>query len=512
MKPGSHHTKDFAGRLRTRTVFAVLTALLAFHVHGQCPNNNLLYANVTLGACPTSQTVTCIWGGEYVTVNVVAGNTYTFSTCGGATWDTQITLYTNLGAVVGYNDDGCGVQSTVTWTATYTGVLNVLVDQYPCISNTLCANLLISCGTGGGGGPVTASDCPDAVNVCTNINFQVDPNGSGNTIEIPPLGSLGNPDYLLGDGIMSPWGSDNYGCLRVGELNSTWMVINIWGSGSLEFTFGGLGTQAGFYDWIMYPYTAGSCTSIMNNQVPPVRCNWNGVMFGGTGLASATPPGGDPSNFEPPLNVLAGQQYIVCFSNYSSVTTLVPLQFGGSAIVSCDPVTLPIELVHFGATVTGEGIQLAWSTATEENSARFVVERSGDLDLWEVVAMVPGAGHSLQPIDYNLLDPTPLPSVNFYRLRHEDHDGSHGHSAIVSAWWREPQVTVWPNPGNGTFHVRAKGAGIEILDAFGRRVPFHVSHEDDERVTIQLTDARPGMHTLLLREGDAIRTDRLIVE
>lgn len=66
----------------------------------------------------------------------------------------------------------------------------------------------------------------------------------------------GNPDLLQGDFINSSWGSDNWGCLRSNELNSTWMIVNISGSGSLEFTFGGLGSQAGFYDWMIYPYNA----------------------------------------------------------------------------------------------------------------------------------------------------------------------------------------------------------------------------------------------------------------
>lgn len=82
-------------------------------------------------------------------VNVIAGNQYTFSTCGGATWDTQITLFNNAGgASLGYNDDFCGLQSTVTWTASFTGQLRVLMDQYFCTSNAVCAALTITCAAG----------------------------------------------------------------------------------------------------------------------------------------------------------------------------------------------------------------------------------------------------------------------------------------------------------------------------------------------------------------------------
>jgi hypothetical protein len=87
-------------------------------------------------------------------VNVVAGNVYTISTCG-STFDTQITLYNNAGGgSIGYNDDDCGLQSTVTWTATFTGQIRVLVDAYPCGTNTTCSTLNIGCSA-----PPTGTDC-----------------------------------------------------------------------------------------------------------------------------------------------------------------------------------------------------------------------------------------------------------------------------------------------------------------------------------------------------------------
>jgi hypothetical protein len=121
--------------------------LLAISIYPQCPNNNTLISGAAITpSCPGSTTASCVQGGQYALVNVVAGNTYTFSTCGGANWDTQITLYNNTGGgSLGYNDDGCGTQSTVTWTATFTGQLRVLVDRYNCANNTVCSTLTIQC-------------------------------------------------------------------------------------------------------------------------------------------------------------------------------------------------------------------------------------------------------------------------------------------------------------------------------------------------------------------------------
>jgi hypothetical protein len=206
---------------------------------------------------------------------------------------------------------------------------------------------------------VTAADCSNAVNICQNASFSVDPNGPGAVTEFQS-GSISNPSTNPGSG--------NSGCLLSGELNPTWMVINIASSGTLQFSLG-QDASMGCFDWIMWPYTANSCTQIINNQLSPIRCNWNGLCEGFTGIASPLPPGGDPSNFEPPLSVTAGQQYLLCMSNFSAQTTTVPLNFFGSANVSCNtvlPVTInntiicPGQSATLTATVTGATSYL-WS-------------------------------------------------------------------------------------------------------------------------------------------------------
>ncbi len=111
----------------------------------QCPFNNVYFTTIS-PVCPSTVPVTCVWGGEYVTVNVQAGNVYTFATCGSAVFDSEITLYNANGtAVLGYNDDACGLQSSVTWTATYTGQVQVLLDLYGCLAQQSCMNLNVTC-------------------------------------------------------------------------------------------------------------------------------------------------------------------------------------------------------------------------------------------------------------------------------------------------------------------------------------------------------------------------------
>lgn len=185
----------------------------------------------------------------------------------------------------------------------------------------------------------TAPDCTAAISVCTNPTFSVVPAGAG-TVDFTTSNNISNPVNNPA-GIVPPGGG---GCLKSGELNSTWMIISIQTGGTLEFSMGagsGPGAQSGCYDWIMWNLFPTTCTDIKGNTQAPVRCCWNSFCSGGTGLSSTAnlPLGAHQEDFGAPVNVNCGDKFILCFSNYSSVFTLVPLNFFGTAAVSCTSVS-----------------------------------------------------------------------------------------------------------------------------------------------------------------------------
>lgn len=348
---------------------------------------------------------------------------------------------------------------------------------------------------------VTASDCVDGVNVCTDLSFQIDPNGEGsNTNEIPASGTVGNPLY---DGFTTynPWGTNNFGCLQIGESNSTWMYVNISGGGNLEFTFGGGGTQTGFYDWIMYPANI-DCATIAAGTTAPVRCNWNNADNGGTGLAATPPVGGDTGNYEPPLNVNAGEIYIICFSNYSSVTTSVPLQFGGTATVSCTP--LPVELLSFNAILTEERqIRLRWATISEKENDFFSIERSEDGVNFESIGFVEGVGNSTELEEYGFMDDHPVPGgISYYRLKQVDNSGEFEYSNVAAVDVpMEDLVEVYPNPSYGSLIIRTGVEETSMLSVKLTNLSGRVIYQDriqvmNGKADVDLNMINPGVYTI----------------
>jgi gliding motility-associated-like protein len=150
--------------MRNKLKLISLTLVLSvfgFKSFAQCPYDNLFFGDLTPPGVGMTATTAVAWGGDAYTVSVCAGAQYTFTTCATpGTYDTELTLYTSTGVtVLGYSDDvggACGNQSTIVWTATFTGVVHLLLDEWPCTNgvtnttiqvtqNTACGVVVASC-------------------------------------------------------------------------------------------------------------------------------------------------------------------------------------------------------------------------------------------------------------------------------------------------------------------------------------------------------------------------------
>ncbi len=102
----------------------------------------------------------------------------------------------------------------------------------------------------------------------------------------------------------------------------------------------------------------------------------------------------------------------------------VRLQVNGPGIsnqtVDCGFSPLPVELVSFAAEAIDSEVHLRWTTASETNSDRSVVERSKDGSNFDQIAVVPATGNSSTLLHYAAIDSDPLPGTTYYRLRLTD--------------------------------------------------------------------------------------------
>ena len=88
-------------KLYTLICFSFLLNL-PFSSFSQCTFNNFFNSSVVLSGGAVSN-VPCVQGGQYVSIQVTAGETYLIETCGSSTGgDTQITLFDAFHVRFGY--------------------------------------------------------------------------------------------------------------------------------------------------------------------------------------------------------------------------------------------------------------------------------------------------------------------------------------------------------------------------------------------------------------------------
>jgi PKD repeat protein len=163
----------------------LITGISFDKMYAQCANDNVLTAgNLTPPGLTLSTTQNYAFG-QYVLASVVSGASYTVSTCSNSSFDTQITVYDNVtGSFIAYNDDFCGLRSSVTFTATNCNQVRILLDLFFCTSSTSSVDVTMTMNTAGTGAPslTPASDSSEC-------------NGGATTIGLPSNGSGGLPPY-----------------------------------------------------------------------------------------------------------------------------------------------------------------------------------------------------------------------------------------------------------------------------------------------------------------------------
>ena len=112
-------------------------------------------------------------------------------------------------------------------------------------------------------------------------------------------------------------------------------------------------------------------------------------------------------------------------------------------------VPLPAELTSWGGKALERANELNWSTASENNTMAFVIERSGNgRTNWQEVGRVNAAGFTNAEQSYTFMDDAPL-FVSYYRLRTVDFDGYYEYSDLIIVERDRKllaDVLVAPNP------------------------------------------------------------------
>lgn len=168
---------------------------------------------------------------------------------------------------------------------------------------------------------------------------------------------------------------------------------------------------------------------------------------------------------------------------------------------------LPIELLSFDAEQVNAEVQLSWTTASETNNNKFVVERSRDAVNFEFVTEQQGAGNSNNILNYKATDKNPLNGIGYYRLKQIDFDGQHTLSEIksVNVVKQNKFDFAYLNINDGVLRFgltnTSKSFDISIIDLSGRVVRSLLLENPSQELEIDLGNYEKGIYLLSVSNG-----------
>jgi hypothetical protein len=196
--------------------------------------------------------------------------------------------------------------------------------------------------------------------------------------------------------------------------------------------------------------------------------------------------------------------------------------FGDMYAMDDDMGRLPIVLIDFDARATDQGVELNWTTASEESNSLFTIERSEDGFSFEPVLYVDGAGDSDKLIHYRATDKNPQNGLMYYRLKQTDFNGTYSYSELVAVRSvesnTEPDFVIEGNPiSSGDLLVVRRNqmatASFTVLDINGQKVAeLSLDKSAPERMQISLPDGlQAGTYLLVLIQAGYRITKKLVV-
>jgi hypothetical protein len=342
------------------------------------------------------------------------------------------------------------------------------------------------CGAGGG------------ITICNDAGFAGNSSGSG------------SDDFALGG---------NDGCL-VGEHQSTWYYFTPVASGTAALNIiPANGTDD--YDFAIWgPNATLQCPNF--SLAAPVRCSY-AAGGGTTGLGNGAldlSEGAGGDRFVAPLNVIAGQFYVMLIDNFSSTASPFTLDWTFTAGASLDCAVLPIELLYFKGILENGLVDLNWATASEKNNEQFNIERSENGKDWEIVQSINGAGNSSHEIKYHYLDEDPMFGVSYYRLVQVDYDGkSVASTFIVIDNSKVRSIVAFPNPSvNNALKLQIHGfrnqeISMELKSLYCATILSKRLKVDSDNLIYDLpSNAAVGTYVLSIQSNNYISVKKVIIQ
>lgn len=191
----------------------------------------------------------------------------------------------------------------------------------------------------------------------------------------------------------------------------------------------------------------------------------------------------------------------------------------GGVIASDGCLILPVEMLYFKGVHTPEGNLLSWATASETNNNFFTIECSQDLQNWNNVGFIAGAGNSSVVNQYSFTDAEEYTGIVYYRIRQTDYDGQNSYSDIIhidsdGQGFSIDDIHICPNPSAGVFSVLFSApvtdCRIEVCNMAGQTLMKDFISESENKSEIDIRNLSDGVYLLKVSCKEGVVCQRII--
>ncbi len=188
-------------------------------------------------------------------------------------------------------------------------------------------------------------------------------------------------------------------------------------------------------------------------------------------------------------------------------------RFGiGSIDASKNTSPLPVEFINFTAykNQNNSKVFLEWTTASEENSAHFIIEKSTDGSVFHEIERVQSVQNSNTIQFYGGIDKRPNIGNNYYRIQQVDQDDIMSFTKLINVFINEQDEapTVYPNPVQDQLNVYNKALSkqevfVKIVDLTGHCIysNYHQNFNGQIHLSVpSLNIKKPGVYFIHYQE------------
>jgi hypothetical protein len=169
--------------------------------------------------------------------------------------------------------------------------------------------------------------------------------------------------------------------------------------------------------------------------------------------------------------------------------------------------TMPLKLISFTAEIENNIVGLKWTTASEENLKKFVIERSYDNKNFSEVNAVLPHGHPADKNNYTFLDKLSenSPTTVYYRLHSIDINskGEYSDTRIITMQKNSSlDISAYPNPVVNNLLVtipsawQKKNVMFELLSVNGQVAKIFNTTNTGQTEILNVNNIAPGSYFL----------------